>query len=75
MSSRSRFKKKFVSAHAVPTFDQPMLIYHEHIAESQEICLPLINKVIDGKLVLQGYTLDSGHCKALATSIKETQKP
>jgi len=28
MSSRSSFKKKFVCAHAVPAFDQPMLIYH-----------------------------------------------
>lgn len=28
MSTRSSFKKKFVCAHAVPTFDQPMLIYH-----------------------------------------------
>ena len=28
MSTRSSFKKKFVSAHAVLPFDQPMLIYH-----------------------------------------------
>lgn len=28
MSARSSFKKKFVSAHAVLPFDQPMLIYH-----------------------------------------------
>ena len=30
---------------------------------------------MDGKLVLQGYTLDSGHCSALARAIKETQEP
>ena len=52
-----------------------MLIYHRIIKESGEICLPLISKVIDGKLVLQGYTLDSGHFEALSTSIKETQQP
>ena len=34
-----------------------------------------MNKVVDGKLVLSGYTLDSGHCEALATSIRDTQKP
>ena len=37
--------------------------------------MPLINKVIDGKIVLQGYTLDSGHFIALANSIKQTQLP
>jgi len=52
-----------------------MLVYHKKIKEAREICLPLISKVIDGKLVLQGYTLDSGHFIALATSIKETQHP
>ena len=41
----------------------------------QEVALPLVNKVVDGKLVLSGYTLDSGHCEALATSIRDTQKP
>ena len=28
MSTKAAFAKAFVSAHAVPTFDQPMLIYH-----------------------------------------------
>lgn len=54
---------------------EPMLIYHKEIHDTQEIALPLINKVIDGKLVLQGYTLDSGHFEALAAAIKETKRP
>lgn len=28
MSTRASFKKKFVSGHAVPGFDQTMLVYH-----------------------------------------------
>ena len=53
-----------------------MLVYHKQIEDSQEVlALPLINKVVDGKIVLQGYTLDSGHFIALANSIKQTQLP
>lgn len=48
---------------------QPMLIYHKKVHAEREIALPLVNKVIDGKLVLTGYTLDSGHFIALAKSI------
>ena len=54
---------------------EPMLVYHKEMKGWQEVALPLVNKVIDGKLVLQDYTLDSGHCEALATSIRDTQKP
>ena len=54
---------------------EPMLVYHKQMREWQEVALPLVNKVIDGKLVLQGYTLDSGHVESLATSIRDTQKP
>ena len=52
-----------------------MLIYHSKIKETQEIALPLPGKVIDGKLILTGYTLDSGHCEALAETIKKSQMP
>lgn len=52
--------------------NDPSLIYQQQIKEHQEVALPLVVKVIDQKLVLQGYTLDSGHCVALAASIKQT---
>ena len=35
----------------------------------------MINKVIEGKLILTDYTLDSGHFRSLATSIHQTRKP
>lgn len=53
----------------------PNLIYHKKIHESQEVALPIPSKVIGGALVLQGYTLDSGHCMALASTIKKSQRP
>ena len=51
------------------------MVYHTKMLNVNEVALPLVNKVIKGKLVLQDYTLDSGHCRALASSIKQTAKP
>ena len=51
-----------------------MLVYLKQVAGSREIALPLINKVIEGKLVLTGYTLDSGHFTSLASSVSETSQ-
>lgn len=51
-------------------YNNPMMIYHSEMKYAGEIVLPLINKIINGILVLQDYTLDKGHFKALATSIK-----
>ena len=38
-----------------------MLVYLKKVQEMHEVAIPLVNKVIDGKLVLTGYTLDSAH--------------
>ena len=53
---------------------RPMLVYLEQIQQTNELSLPLINKIIDGKLVLSGYTLDKGHFKSLAASLIETHQ-
>lgn len=34
-----------------------------------------MNKVIDKKLVLTGYTLDTAHFLSMIAAIKETKKP
>lgn len=54
---------------------EPMQVYHSNLNTSTEICLPLVNKVINKKLILQDYTLDSGHMLGLAKSISQTKKP
>lgn len=56
---------------------EPMMVYHENMRRTDwnEVALPLINKVIQNKLILQDYTLDQGHCTALARAIKQTGKP
>ena len=52
-----------------------MLHYHAQLLKARELPLPLINKVIDEKLILRGYTLDSGHLTGLSESIKHTSRP
>ena len=52
-----------------------MLEYLLKIKDAREVALPLVNKVVEGKLVLTGYTLDSGHFRSLAESIRKTRSP
>ena len=52
--------------------EEPMLVYQQNIRDSGGLALNLINKVIDGKLVLTGYTLDTVHLEALTVSIRQT---
>lgn len=53
----------------------PMLVYHTVLSNSREVTLPLVSKVKKGKLILQNYTLDSGHMLGLACAIKQTKQP
>ena len=46
--------------------NDPDHVYFKHVDSAQEVNLPLISKVIDNKLVLMDYTLDSGHLGGLA---------
>jgi hypothetical protein len=39
------------------------------------VSLPLLSKVIDKKLVLKDYTLDSGHLRGLAEAIAKAAIP
>ena len=50
--------------------NDPMMVYYTKMNNTNELAFPLLNKVVNGKLILQDYTLDSGHCKALASSLK-----
>lgn len=48
----------------------PDFLYQEVVSECKEVSLPLLSKVIDCKLVLKDYTLDSGHLRGLASAIQ-----
>ena len=50
----------------------PLFLYQKVVEEAQEVTLPLISKVIDHKLVLKDYTLDSGHMRGLAKAVQES---
>lgn len=46
--------------------DDPMFVYQKKLNEEKGSLLPLINKIKNKMLILKDYTLDSGHCLALA---------
>ena len=52
-----------------------MLVYLKKVQEMHAIALPLVNKVIEGKLVLIEYTLNSPHIESLAKAIRDTGHP
>jgi len=51
----------------------PVAIYNQFVTSSLEITLPLIAKIFDKKLVLQDYTLDTGHLMALNEAIRKSE--
>ena len=50
--------------------NDPNLLYHKVVDEAKEVILPLLNKIVDNKLILKDYTLDSGHLNGLASCLK-----
>ena len=55
--------------------DDPIYIYQQKIAEEKDVLLPLINKIKNRRLMLHDYTLNSGHCLALAEVWKRLGRP
>ena len=51
--------------------DDQMYQYLQAVHDFGEIPLPLVNKIYKNKLVLQDYTLDSGHLLGLTNSLKQ----
>ena len=46
--------------------DDATYVYQKRIMAEQDSLLPILNKVVDKKLILKDYTLNKGHCLALA---------
>jgi len=52
-----------------------MFVYQKKVQEEKDVLLPLINKIKNNTLVLKDYTLNSGHCLALAEVWKQLGAP
>lgn len=46
--------------------DDATFVYQKRIMAEKDSLLPILNKVVNKKLILKDYTLNSGHCLALA---------
>jgi hypothetical protein len=48
----------------------PKFQYLRTCQEDLSVCLPILDKILNKKLALYGYSLSEGHCKALANACK-----
>ena len=54
--------------------NDPDLIYHKIVNQAREVVLPIIPKILNGKLILKDYTLDSGNLRGLAKVLSAHSK-
>lgn len=55
--------------------DDPTFLYQQVVQQEKDSLLPLINKIKNRTLVLKDYTLNGGHCVALAEVWNQLGKP
>lgn len=70
------FRKQFDAVGFEKVYkDDPIFLYQKKVYEEKDSMLPLVNKVREGRLILKDYTLNSGHCSAMANVWRDTGHP